>query len=181
MAGRMGKRGGASGVVPTTAPAIDLTAARGLTSLSGERVVDVARKTLDASERLIGAWDELEPIVRSLLVKVKAHADSDLDPGEATALLRDIATVASRVGTAATAVMRASEGQVRLAVLIEGPKPQRRSATDMTEKQLVSVMVETLKKVATEQGICPVCTKSGTATVVVSPNGKGTDDAGAPV
>ena len=171
MAGRISKKGAASGVVPPVLPCHDLTEARGLTSLSGERVVDVARKTLDASERLIGAWDELEPIVRGLLGKVRTYAESDdVHTKDAAALLRDIATVASRVGTAATAVMRASEGQVRLAVLIEGPKPTRKTPGELTEKQLVAVVLETARKVKQEQGICPLCT---TTTVVptAAPNG----------
>jgi len=159
VAGRIKKPGAASGVVPPYTPATDLTAQRGLGSLSGERVVDIGKRTLDASERLIGAWDELEPIVRTLIGKVKTYAESEgVEAGEATALLTAIATVASRIGTAATSVMRASEGQVRLAVLIEGPKPQRRAPHEMTEKQLVRTMVETLRLVAKDQGTCPVCT-----------------------
>jgi hypothetical protein len=169
VAGRIKKPGAASGVVPTYTPATDLTAQRGLGSLSGERVVDIGKRTLDASERLIGAWDELEPIVRTLIAKARTYAERDeVEAAEATALLTSIASVASKIATAATSVMRASEGQVRLAVLIEGPKPQRRQPHEMTEKQLVTVMVETLRKVAKDQGTCPVCT---TTQVIVSSNG----------
>src|SRR5215475_7789832 len=176
MAGRISKKGAASGVVPPVLPCNDLTEARGLTSLSGERVVDVARKTLDASERLIGAWDELEPIVRGLLGKVRTYAESDdVHTKDAAALLRDIATVAALVGSAATGVMRASEGQVRLAVLIEGPKPTRKAPGELTEKQLVSVVLETARKVKQEQGICPLCT-----TTVAAPTAAAATNGGEP-
>ena len=172
MAGRVSKRGAAAGVVPTFAPPEDLTAARGLTSLSGQRVVDVARKTLDASERLIGAWDELEPIVRTLIGKVRTYAETaDLEAKEATGLLTAVSAVASRVGTAATSVMRASEGQVRLAVLIEGPKPQRKAPGELTEKQLVAVVLETARKLKQEQGACPVCTTTVAATTTTANGG----------
>lgn len=172
MAGRTRKPGSAAGVVPAAAPANDLTASHGLGSLSGQRVVDIGRKTLDASERLIGAWDELEPIVRILIGKVKAFAERpEVETVLAAKLLSEIATVASRIGTAATSVMRASEGQIRLAVLIEGPRPEKRHPSEMTERQLVNVVLETAKRIMREQGgVCPVC---GPAVITVSENGKG--------
>jgi hypothetical protein len=70
--------------------------------------------------------------------------------------------------------MRASEGQIRLAVLIQGPRPERRHPTEMTEKQLVAVVLETAKRVKADHGgICPVCGPAATViTVAESANGK---------
>lgn len=163
MAGRIRKPGAASGLVPTEPPAVDLTAERGLTHLSGQRVVDIGRRTMDAAERLIGTWEDAEPLIKLLLAKVKTFAENpDVQDVKAAALLRDAATVSQRVANAATAVLRASEGQVRLAVLLEGPRPQRAQPGQMTEKQLVGAVLETVRKIKAEQGACPVCTTTVT-------------------
>src|SRR5262249_24123078 len=123
MAGRTRKRGAAAGLVPRHA-ARDLTATHGLTRLSGEWVVDLARKTLDAGEGMVGAWTELEPIVRTLTGLVRQRVDvGDFDGKEALSLLRECAGVAQRVSQAATGGLRASEAQVPFPLLLARPKP----------------------------------------------------------
>src|SRR5215469_1352481 len=176
MAGRTRKRGAAAGLVPQHV-ATDLTATHGLTRLSGERVVDLARKTLDAGEGMVGAWTELEPIVRKLTSLVRQRVDvGDFDGKEALMLLRECAGVAARVSQAATGVLRASEGQVRLAVLLEGPKPTRKEPGAMTERQLVGVVLAMARRLKEEQGVCPVCAPPA---IPVESNGKG-PEGGAP-
>jgi hypothetical protein len=137
----------------------DLTAGKGLSALSGQRVVDLARTTLDAGEALVATWTDLEPIVKALIAKVRRHAEQPAVAEEkAVGLLRECANVSARLSQAATSVLRASEGQVRLAVLLEGPRPQRRAPGELTERQLVAVVLETARRVKVEQGTCPLCT-----------------------
>jgi hypothetical protein len=168
MAGRTRKEGSAAGLVPPHV-ATDLTASTGLTRLSGERVVDLARKTLDAGESMVGAWSETEPILRKLTAVVRKQVDDEqFEPKLALSLLRECAAVAQRVSQAATSVLRASEGQVRLAVLLEGPRPRQTHPAEMTEKQLVAVVLATARRIKDEQGACPVCAPP---TVDVSANG----------
>lgn len=151
-----GRRAGVPNVTPARAPATDLTAARELTALSGMPVVDVARATLDAGRRLLASWDDLEPLVRTLTKKVRARVEGDeLEPAEEARLLSLCASVVQRVGAASTAVLRASEGQARLGLVLQGgverPKPKQ-----MTEQQLAAVVIETVKKIALERQTC-VC------------------------
>jgi hypothetical protein len=169
MAGRTRKQGSAAGLVPQHV-ATDLTAATGLTRLSGERVVDLARKTLDAGESMVGAWTETEPILRKLTAVVREQVETgDYEPKLALSLLRECATVAQRVSQAATSVLRASEGQVRLAVLLEGPRPRERHPAEMTEQQLAAVVLATARRIKDERGHCPVCEPPA---VDVTANGK---------
>src|SRR5262245_33258152 len=173
MAGRIRKEGSAAGLVPQRV-ATDLTATHGLSRLSGERVVDLARKTLDAGEAMVGAWTELEPIVRRLTGMVRERVDlGDFDGKEALSLLRECATVAQRVSQAATSILRSSEGQVRVAVLLEGPKPTRKEPAGMTEKQLVGVVLAMARRLKHEQGTCPVCTETLEVPGDPATNGKG--------
>jgi hypothetical protein len=170
MAGRIRKEGSAAGLVPQHV-ATDLTASSGLTRLSGERVVDLARKTLDAGESMVGTWSETEPILRKLTQVVRAQVERDaFEAKEALSLLRECAMVAQRVSQAATAVLRASEGQVRLAVLLDGGRPERARPGEMTEKQLVGVVLATARRIKDERGSCPVCTATIEATAT---NGNG--------
>src|SRR5262249_11907533 len=109
MAGRTRKRGAAAGLVPQHV-ATDLTATHGLTRLSGERVVDLARKTLDAGEGMVGAWTELEPIGRKLTSLVRQRADvADFGGKEALMRVREGAADAARVTPAAARVLRARQ------------------------------------------------------------------------
>jgi len=130
--------------------------------VNGQRIVDVAKSTLDASETLVGTWTTLEPIVKRLITKVAAYADgADVQAAAATTLLKDVAGVTRAVAQAATAVMRASEGQARLAVLIAGPQPKRLQKETMTERQLVAVVMETARTMRRETGgPCPLCTRT---------------------
>jgi len=138
--------------------ATDLCAQTGLAQLSGQRVVELARKTMDTAETLVGTWADLEPIVKVLIGRVKEYAQRpEVEAVTATKLLRECATVSSQLSSAATGVLRASEGQVRVAVLLEGPTPQRVAPEQLTEKQLVAIVLETVKKMKAESGSCPVC------------------------
>src|SRR5262249_40300477 len=128
----------------------------------------------DAGEGMVGAWTELEPIVRKLTSLVRQRVDvGDFDGKEALMLLRECAGVAARVSQAATGVLRASEGQVRLAVLLEGPKPTRKEPGAMTEKQLVGVVLAMARRLKEEQGGCPVCAPPA---IPVESNGKGPEE-----
>lgn len=155
----MARPRGAPGLVPSQAPATDLTAARGLAGLSGARIIDVGNATLDAGATLIKRWAELEPLVQTLTEKVKRHAEAEEVQGEdAARLLNLCASVSQKVGAAATNVLRASEGQARLALLLAGPKAEKPSPTKMSEKQLAAVVLEAAKQIAADTGSCPVCT-----------------------
>jgi hypothetical protein len=156
MAGRRAQ--GPNGLVPREAPAADLTAAHGLEALDGARMVDVARRTLDASERMVGAWAELEPIVRTLIGLVRAHLDAEKSAiKDGAALLGQVASVTVKIATAAGAVLRASEGQTRLALLVAGPGATRTPVGERTEKQLLEAMVLIFRRTWTETGVCPTC------------------------
>jgi len=157
--------------VPQDAPATDLTAARGLEALSGERMVDVARRTLDASDRLLGTWDALEPIAKTLIGMVRAYVDQkQADIADGAKLLGQVANVSAKMATAATQVMRASEGQTRLALLVAGPSATRKPASEHTEKQLLDAMVLIFRRAWTETGVCPTC-QTHAPIVVATGNG----------
>jgi hypothetical protein len=136
--------------------------------VNGQRIVDVARSTLDAAETLVTTWTSLEPVVKSLIPKVRAYAErEDVDARDATTLLKDVAGVTRAVASAATAVMRASEGQARLAVLIAGPKIERKGAGELTERQLVAVVIETARRMKDEHGVCPLGCRSRKRTLPI--------------
>lgn len=127
-------------------PAQDLTAASGLTALSGRPVLEVADATLKAGASLVHDWDQLRPIVRALIKKVQAEVDADdFKPGEAAKLLSTCATVVQKVGAASTGVLRASEGMSKLALLLDAGKVKRADPRVLTEKQLLATLLATLK------------------------------------
>jgi hypothetical protein len=152
-------------------PAQDLTAASGLTALSGRPVVEVADATLKAGASLVRDWEELRPIVSSLIKKVRREVDADdFKPGEAAKLLSTCATVTQKVGAAATSVLRASEGMSKLALLLDAGRVTRTRPTQMTEKQLAAVVLETATKIVKRTGRCPICTPvAATAKVTDAP------------
>jgi hypothetical protein len=161
-----GRRPQPNGLVPQAAPAVDLTAARGLEALDGARMVDVARRTLDASERMVGAWEELEPIVRRLIALVRGYLDQETAAlKDGAVLLGQVASVTVKIATAAGAVLRASEGQTRLALLVAGPGATRKPVGERTEKQLLEAMVLIFRRAWRETGVCPTC--QTTAPIVV--------------
>jgi hypothetical protein len=140
-------------------PATDLTAASGLTALSGRPVVEVADATLKAGASLVRDWEALRPIVSSLIKKVQAEVDrDDFKAGEAAKLLSTCATVTQKLGAAGTSVLRASEGMSKLALLLDAGRVRRASPTQMTEKQLAAVVLETATKIVKRTGKCPICT-----------------------
>lgn len=148
--------------------ASDLTATSGLEALSGQRVVDIGRKTLEAADRLVGTWADLEPLAKLLITRLKAHVEqTPTDMVLATKLLTEVSRVSHAIAAAATNVMRAGDGQIRLAVLLEGPPQTRKQPSELTEKQLVGVVLETARRIKAEQGTCPLCTT--TVDVTASP------------
>lgn len=141
-------------------PAHDLTATTGLSALSGERVVDIGVKTLDAAERLIATWDDTEPLLKRLIGKVKAFVESpDVDEHYAVKVLGEVAQASRAMANSAGMVLRAADGMTRLALLLSNPT-QQKAPSDLTEKQLVGVVLETAKRIKREQGHCPLCTET---------------------
>jgi hypothetical protein len=154
-----GRPRGAAGL-GSTRTATDLTNLHGrLDGLTGRPMVEVARATLDAGSSLVAAWRDLEPVVRTLTKKVRRYAERPtVEDEKAARLLGQCARVVQQVGAAAQGILRATEGQARLALLLEGGRPQRVAPAQLTERQLVSVVMEVAKKVKQEGGVCPVCT-----------------------
>ena len=139
-----------------------------IAGLNGRPVVEVAKATLDAGSSFIQSWRDLEPIVKKLTKVVSDFVnDTEIDPMEAAKLLSLTASVVQKVGQAATTVLRASEGQSRLAILMEGGT-QRVQPKAMTEKQLVETVLATARKIQAETGSCPVCVKTIETTAVES-------------
>ena len=139
-------------------PAHDLTAATGITQLSGRPVQEVADATLKAGASLVQTWTDLEPIVKALTKKVHAEVEADdFKPGEAARLLSLCATVSQKVGAASTGVLRASEGMSKLALLLDAGRVQRVHPREMTQKQLLQTMVATLKAVQRPGKPCIQC------------------------
>src|SRR5262249_28283007 len=127
-------------------------------SINGESVVQVAESTLSAGASMIDAWRQLEPLVRTLTKKVGASLKSQKrTPAEDAKLLALCATVIHRVGSAAQGVLRATEGQAKLAVLLQAGQAPRRAASQLTEKQLAGIVLEAAKKIVERTGRCPVC------------------------
>jgi hypothetical protein len=154
----MARPKGAPALIPGRASATDLTAVSGLSGLTGQRLVDVGRATLDAGESYVQSWRDLEPLVRTLTEKVKTHVDSvDVQGEEAAKLLSLCASVLQKVGAAGQGMLRSTEGLTRLAMLLEGPKVERPHPQKMTEGQLASIVLTVAKKIAKETGACPIC------------------------
>ena len=136
----------------------DLTAATGITSLSGRPVQEVADATLKAGASLVATWTDLEPIVKKLTKKVHQEVDrDDFKPGDAAKLLSLCATVSQKVGAASTGVLRASEGMSKLALLLDAGRVQRVHPRELTQKQLIATVVETVKQLRNPKKPCPVC------------------------
>lgn len=140
-------------------PAQDLTAQTGLSALSGKPVVEVADATMAAARRLLGEWEELEPIVKQLIRRVKVHCEHDTIRGaEALKALSACATVTQKLAVAGTSVLRASEGMSKLALLLSAGRAQRAAPSQLTEKQLAALMIEAAKVHVEKTGKCPICT-----------------------
>ena len=139
-------------------PATDLTAASGLTALSGKPVAEVADATLKAGASLVRDWDELRPIVQQLIRRVRTHCEhTSIQGPEALKALSTCATVVQKVGAAATSVLRASEGMSKLALLLDAGRVRRAAPNQLTEKQLAAVVLEAAKKIVEKTGRCPIC------------------------
>lgn len=144
---------------PTTTPSASLVTQGGLpVGADGRRVQEVSETTLTHAATLIETWAGLEPIVKQLIAQVRTSIEAgEIDAKEAPNLLAVCGRVVQQVGAAATAVMRASEGQQRLALLMDGTR-ERSAPAQMTEKQLVGVVLEVAQRLKRESGVCPVCT-----------------------
>lgn len=139
-------------------PATDLTAATGLTALSGTPVAQVAAATLAAGAALVAEWRELEPIVKQLIRRVRYTVEHEhIKDAEALHALAMTATVVAKVGAASTGILRASEGMSKLALLLDAGRVRRSHPGELTEKQLAAVVLETAKKIVDRTGRCPLC------------------------
>jgi hypothetical protein len=88
---------------------------------------------------------------------VAVSLEADLPPKESAALLGLCATVIQKVGSASTGMLKASEGLQKLSLLLSAGKGVRKSAGEMTEQQLASVVLETAKRIVQKTGKCPLC------------------------
>ena len=132
-----------------------------LPAINGQPVLTVAEATLKSGAAMVAAWDALEPIVRTLTVKVDAYTQRDEVQGkDAAKLLEQCATVLHKVGAAASNMLRASEGLSKLYVLVDAGRMQRAQPTAMTQKQLAATVIETCRTIKRESGACPVCTET---------------------
>lgn len=129
--------------------------------LNGQKVTDVAEATLLAGAQLVAYWNNLEPVVKNLLAIVQQHTaaatTATLNPQQATNLLATVANVVDKMAKAGGAVLKASEGQARLHVLLRGGPPQRPDAKRLSERQLAAVVIEAAKRIQKETGRCPIC------------------------
>ena len=139
-------------------PAQDLTAASGLTALSGKPVQEVAAATLKAGKSLLAEWEQLEPIVKQLIRRVKEHCEHEKIRGpEALKALASCATVVQKLGAAGTSVLRASEGMSKLALLLDAGTVRRSRPSEMTEKQLLDTLIAFGKRLHKEGKPCLWC------------------------
>lgn len=146
--------------MPRTAAATDLTRVS-LPAVNGQPVVEIAEATLKSGARMAAAWDALEPVVRTLTVKVQAYCNQDEIQGkEAAQLLDRVASVIHKVGAASTGMLRSSEGLARLSVLLDAGRVRRTQPEAMTQKQLAATVIETVKRIAKDTGSCPICTET---------------------
>jgi hypothetical protein len=138
--------------------ATSLADTTGLSQLSGQPVVAVSQATLKAASSLIATWEELEPIVKALIGKVKAYAgDPAVDREDAAKLLSSVASVVQKVAMASTGVLRASEGMSKLALLLDVGRVQRVAPGKQTEKQLIGTVIEAVKRLVIPGKQCPAC------------------------
>ena len=129
--------------------------------INGKPMLEVAEATLKMASEQIGHWNELEPVVRSLISKVKGCVDSpDYKDDEAADLLVKCANSLKTLQNVATSFVKVSDGMTRLAFMVEGPRLEKQRPSSMTEKQMASIVVETVKKMAKDAKICPVCTRT---------------------
>lgn len=139
----------------------DLVRAEGFRAINGQHISDIAATTLKSGASMVAVWDDLEPICKQLVARVRRHVDSDegkaLSPTATTKLLMACASVVAKVGAASQGMLRASEGLQKLALLLDVGRVKRSHPKDLTEKQLAATLVETLKKIAHEGPVCPVC------------------------
>src|SRR5215813_14828160 len=97
--------------------ATDLTAVRSVQQATGEYVAEIQAATLAAGASLVQTWRELEPIVKALIALVKADVESG-DIEKPAHLLSQCAVVVQKVGSAATGVLKASEGMAKLGIIL---------------------------------------------------------------
>jgi hypothetical protein len=139
-------------------PAQDLTAASGLTQLSGRPVVEVADATLKAGTSLVQTWTELEPITKQLIRRLREHCEHKQIQGpEALKALAMTATVVQKVGAAAANVLRASEGMSKLALLLDAGRLRRAHPRDQSQQQLAATFLELAGQIVKKTGRCPFC------------------------
>jgi len=139
--------------------ATDLTA-HGYHAVNGEPVVAIMEATRDAGAAMVDTWRHLEPIVKALTAEVQrvvADRRHKFSVEEATTLLTKCASVVRNVGGAAQGMLKVSEGQARLAVLLSVGKPERKAPGQMTQAQLVGVVLETAKRLHESGKPCPTC------------------------
>jgi hypothetical protein len=127
-------------------------------SVNGAPITEIAESTLKAGGSMVDTWTRLEPLVQQLISRLSDTVDdaAHLDTNEAATLLGLCATVVQKVGNAAQGVLKASEGLSKLSVLLAAGRGTRKPPSEMSQRQLAAVLVETLKKLGTE-GPCPVC------------------------
>jgi predicted RecB family endonuclease len=139
-------------------PAQDLTAASGLSQLSGRPVVEVADATLAAGKSLLAEWQQLEPIVKQLIRRVRDHCEHEKIQGaEALKALAQCASVVQKLGAAGTSVLRASEGMSKLALLLDAGRIRRAHPKDQSQKQLAATFLELGAQIVKKTGRCPLC------------------------
>jgi len=134
--------------------------AHGYRSVNGEPVLAVIQSTLEAGSSMVQTWRALEPIVKALTEEVQARVNDHrrkFTVDEAAGLLTKCASVVRNVGAAAQGMLKASEGQARLLVVLQTGDVKPKKPSEMTEKQLIGVVVETLKKAHDAGKPCPVC------------------------
>jgi hypothetical protein len=141
--------------IPANGPARDLTAVN-LGALNGKDIADVAKATLDVGQSMLAHWTELEPIVKQLTQLVRAEVAND-EIKNPTRMLADVAGVVEKITRASGSVTKAAEGLARLTVLVMGGVPQRADPRQLSEKQLAGIVVEAVKRIKADTGVCPIC------------------------
>ena len=132
-----------------------------LSGLNGTPMIEVAKKTLEAGKRQVNEWETLEPIAQTLISRLKTAVDqSEYSASEAADLLGKCSKAMLTLQQTSRSLLQATEGLTRLALLVEGPRIERSDPKKMTEKQQIALVVGTVKKIAQDTGICPVCTKT---------------------
>jgi hypothetical protein len=136
-------------------------AASPLTAYSGRRLIDAADATLTMADEMLAHWRGLEPIVRELVRVVRAQVEAPPPKAPTTAaqldLLQRAAMVVDRLSRAGATMFKVSEGQARLMAFLSGGIARRPDPGRLSERQLVGVVLEVARRVATERGACPLC------------------------